>query len=234
MPIFSYRTIPGRVKIGFAGALSLLVEVTLFKNQTVPLDEVYVLLVVKEALVGLSMGFVAGLIIYAVQLAGSYIDLQMGFAIANTISPDTGVSSPLTGQFLNVLTLLFFLGADAHHMLLNGLLYSFRLVPLDSLAVHLSSGSTVQYVSRVFMQMVIISFQLAMPIVGCLFLVDVALGLVARTVPQVNVFVVGLPLKIIVGFAVMLIVFPMFISLFRVIFDSMTDILNGYLQLLGS
>ncbi|WKB34857.1 flagellar biosynthetic protein FliR [Terrilactibacillus sp. S3-3] len=180
------------------------------------------------------MGFVAGLIVYAVQLAGAYIDLQMGFAIANTISPDNGVSSPITGQFLNALTLLFFLGVDAHHMLLNGILYSFRLVPLDSLAVHLSSGSTEQYVIRVFMQMVIISFQLAMPIVSCLFLVDVALGLVARTVPQVNVFVVGLPLKMIVGFAIMLIVFPMFISLFRVIFDSMTDIFSGYLQLLGS
>ncbi|RYM07169.1 flagellar type III secretion system protein FliR [Sporolactobacillus sp. THM7-7] len=234
MPIFSYRTIPGRVKIGLAVALSLLVDLTLFENQTVPLDTTYILLVMKESLVGLSMGFIAGVLAYAVQLAGSFIDLQMGFAIANTISPENGITTPLTGQLLYIMQLLFFLGVNAHHMLLSGLLDSFRLIPLDALTVPFSGGSAAEYAARVTAQMFLIALQLSMPIVGCLFLVDLAIGLVARTVPQVNVFVVGLPLKIIVGFLIMLIAFPMFISLFRVIFESMTEILGHYMQLLGS
>lgn len=234
MPVFSYRTIPARVRIGLAAALSLLIDVTVFKSQTIPLDGTFVLLIIKEALVGLSMGFVAGVITYAVQLAGSFIDLQMGFAIANTISPENGASSPLTGQLIYMLQILFFLGVNAHHMLINGLLYSFKLIPLNELNVQLASGNTAEFMARLTAEMFVIAMQLAMPIIGCLFLVDIAVGLVARTVPQVNVFVVGLPLKIIVGFLIMLVVFPMFIGLFRIIFESMTEIFSNYMHLLGS
>ncbi|TGB00295.1 flagellar type III secretion system protein FliR [Sporolactobacillus shoreae] len=233
MPIFSYRTIPNTAKIGFAVALSLLIDMTVFKSQVVPLNDSFVLLILKEALIGLSMGFVTGILTYAVQFGGSVIDLQIGFAIANTISPENGSATPLTGQLLYMLQILFFLGVDAHHMLLNGLMYSFNLFPVDRLAIHLASGNTAEFVGRLTAQMLVIGMQLAMPVVGCLFLVDVAIGLIARTVPQVNVFVVGLPLKIIVGFLIMLIVFPAFIVLFRVVFDSMTDAFSTYMRLLG-
>ncbi|MCO7125982.1 flagellar type III secretion system protein FliR [Sporolactobacillus shoreicorticis] len=234
MPIFSYRTVPAPVKIGLAAALALLVDVTLLNSQSVPLDGRYVLLLMKEILVGLTMGFVAGIITYAVQLAGAFIDMQIGFAIANVISPESGVPTPLTGQFLYVLQLLFFLGVNAHHMLINGVLYSFQLIRVNELGVAFDSGSTAEFVARVTAQMFLISAQLAIPVVGCLFLVDVAVGLVARTVPQINVFVVGLPLKLLVGFAVMLVVFPSLIGLFQIIFESMTSIFSDFMRLLGS
>lgn len=234
MPIFSYRTIPAPVKIGLAAVLALLVDVTILESQTVPLDGRFVLLLLKEILVGLSMGFVAGIITYGVQLAGAFIDMQIGFAIANVISPESGVPTPLTGQFLYLLQLLFFLGVNAHHMLINGILSSFQMIPVTDLSVAFGSGSTVEFVVRVTAQMFLIAAQLALPIVGCLFLVDVAVGLVARTVPQVNVFVVGLPLKVVAGFAVMLVVFPSLIGLFRIIFESMTSIFSDFMRLLGS
>ncbi|WP_100487696.1 flagellar biosynthetic protein FliR [Sporolactobacillus pectinivorans] len=234
MPIFSYRTIPNTVKIGFALVLSLLIDVTLFKSQVIPLNGLFILLVMKEVLVGLAMGFVAGILTYAVQFGGAIIDLQMGFSIANTISPENGSATPLTGQLLYMLQILFFLGVGAHYMLLNGLMYSFSLFPLNSLNIQLANGNTVEFVTRLVAQMLLIGVQLAMPIVGCLFLVDIAVGLVARTVPQVNVFVVGLPLKIIVGFLMMLVVFPIFIVLFRVVFESTTDAFSTYMRLLGS
>jgi flagellar biosynthetic protein FliR len=236
MPIFSYRTIPAPVKIGLATVLAVLVEVTLFQNQgqAIPLDGRYILLLLKEVLVGLMLGFVAGIITYAVQLAGAFIDMQMGFAIANVISPESGVPTPLTGQFLYVLQLLFFLGVNAHHMLINGVLYSFQVIQIDHVTVAFGSGTTAEFVARTSAQMFLIAAQLAIPIVGCLFLVDVAVGLVARTVPQINVFVVGLPLKILVGFAVMLVVFPSLIGLFQIIFDAMTTIFSNFIRLLGS
>lgn len=234
MPIFSYRTIPANVKIGLAAVLSILIDLTLFESQTVPLNDTFILLIIKEVLVGLMMGFIAGVLTYAVQFAGAVIDLQMGFAIANVISPENGSTSPLTGQLLYVFQILFFLGVDAHHMLLNGMMASFRIVPLNSLTISLGAGNIAEFVTRLTGQMLLIGMQLALPIIGCLFLVDVAIGLIARTVPQVNVFVVGLPLKIIVGFILMLVVFPAFIVLFRTIFDSMTDAFSTFMQLLGS
>ncbi|CAM3071711.1 flagellar biosynthetic protein FliR [Sporolactobacillus spathodeae] len=232
MPIFSYRTIPAQVKIGLSVALALLIDVTIFKSQAIPLNAAFVLLVLKEALIGLSMGFVSAILIYAVQFAGSIIDLQMGFAIANTISPENGMTTPITGQLLYMLELLFFLGVDAHHMLLNGLLYSFTVLPLNDLTVNLADGHAAAFVARLTAQLFVIALQLAIPIIGCLFLVDMAVGIVARTVPQINVFVVGLPLKIIVGFMLMLIVFPAFILIFRFVFDSMTDAFSTYIQIL--
>lgn len=234
MPIFAYRTIPAQVKIGLSVALAILIDLTVFKTQTVPLNASYILLVLKEAVIGFSMGFVASLLIYAVQFAGAIIDLQMGFAIANTISPENGMSTPITGQLLYMLQLLFFLGVNAHHMLLNGLFYSFTVLPLDKLTIHLTDGHPAAFVVNLTVQLFIIALQLAMPIIGCLFLVDIAVGIVARTVPQINVFVVGLPLKIIVGFLLMFLVFPAFILIFRFVFDSMTDALSTYINLLGS
>lgn len=234
MPIFSYRTIPGNIKIGLAAVLSILIDLTLFKSQAVPLNGSFVLLIIKEVLVGLTMGFVAGILTYAVQFAGAVIDLQMGFAIANVISPENGATTPLTGQLLYIFQIMFFLGVDAHHMLLNGVMYSFTVVPLNSLAISFGAGNLAEFLTRLTGQMLLIGMQLAIPIVGCLFLVDIAIGLIARTVPQVNVFAIGLPLKIIVGFLLMIIVFPTFIVLFRFIFDSMTDAFSTYMQLLGS
>lgn len=233
MPLFSYRTIPAGVKIGLAVAIALLLDLPLSGGQQIALDGGFLLLIIKEAVVGLSMGFVAGILAYAVQLAGSFIDLQMGFALVNTISPENGLTVPVTGQLLYVLQLLFFFGIDAHHMLLNGLFYSFRLIPVDALGIQIAAGNTVEFVARLTAQMFVIALQMSMPIIGSLFLVDLAIGIIARTVPQVNVFVVGLPLKILAGFLLLLIVFPAFIGLFQIVFDSMTDILSTYMQLLA-
>ncbi len=233
LPIFSYRTIPAAVKLGLALILSFIVATVLVHKQPIQFNELYVLLISKEVLVGLTIGFVSGLIVYAIQFAGAFIDIQIGFAIANTINPENGATSPITGQFLYTLAILFFLGINAHHMLLNGVLYSFSLVPINQLSIHLMDGTTVHFVVTVFLQMVAISFQMALPIVGSLFLVDVALGLVARTVPQINIFVVGLPLKIVVGFILLIFIFPILFIMFRSISDSMTQIMVEYMKYLG-
>ncbi|MFT8871351.1 MAG: flagellar biosynthetic protein FliR [Sporolactobacillus sp.] len=233
-PIFSYRSIPAQVKIGLAVALSVLIDLTLFKATAVPLNADFILLVLKETLVGLSLGFVAAILMYAVHFAGSVIDLQMGFAIANTISPENNMSTPLSGQLFYMLELLFFFGVNAHYMLLSAAMDSFRIVPLTSMTVDLASGSVAELMTKLSADMLLIAMQMAIPIVGSLFLVDVAVGIVARTVPQINVFVVGMPLKIFIGFVLMLVVFPAYIGLFRFIFDTMTEALSSYLNVIGS
>src|SRR5699024_4959723 len=98
LPLFSYRTIPNQFKIGFAFFLTF----TMFYNidfSGIDIGEIYVFLLVKEALVGLLIGLIAYIIIAAIQIAGGFIDFQMGFAIANVMDPQTGAQSPLTGQY---------------------------------------------------------------------------------------------------------------------------------------
>ncbi len=94
-------------------------------------DDQYVLLIIKEAIIGLLLGLIAYIILAAIQIAGGFIDFQMGFAIANVVDPQTGAQSPLIGQYFYTIAILFILVVDGHHLLLNGLVYSFEVIPLD-------------------------------------------------------------------------------------------------------
>ncbi|WP_096189112.1 flagellar biosynthetic protein FliR [Evansella halocellulosilytica] len=232
LPFFSYQNIPAPLKIGIGVFISWLV----FFTGDWPVFEInyeYFLLIIKEALVGLTVGLVATIILYAIQVAGGFIDIKMGFMIANVIDPQTGAQSPLTGGYLYTFALLFLLATDAHHLLLDGVFFSYQFVPLEQLFLPIGDESVMNHVVTSFNTMFIIAFQMAMPIVGSLFLVDVALGMVSRTVPQVNVFVVGLPLKIIAGFIILFLVMAPFFVLVQYLIETMTLTMRTLMELYG-
>ncbi len=232
LPIFSYRNVPSQHKVGFSFFLTWIMYFTI-DVPVVLLNETFYLLIIKEALVGLMVGFIAYLIISAIQVAGGFIDFQMGFAIANVVDPQTGAQSPLIGQYLYTFTLLFLLAVNGHHLLIDGVFYSYEVIPMEQLYVPFSNPEMMDYVLQTFNKMFVVAFQMAIPIVGCLFLVDVALGIIARTVPQLNVFVVGLPLKILVSFIVIFISFSMFTMLVHKLFEFMLVSMRGLMQLMG-
>ncbi|TRM12413.1 flagellar type III secretion system protein FliR [Lentibacillus cibarius] len=231
LPLFSYRTIPTPFKIGFAFFLALTMYYAV-DAAAVPIDGVYVVLLVKEIIVGLLIGLLAYIILSAVQIAGGFIDFQMGFAIANVIDPQTGAQSPLTGQYLYIFALLFLLSVNGHHLLIDGIYFSYKMIPVSEfIPIHQESMAT--FIITTFNQMFLVAFQMAIPIVGCLFLVDVALGIIARTVPQLNVFVVGLPLKILVSFIIIFIFLGLYITLTEKLFGTMFTAMRDLMQLFG-
>lgn len=231
VPVFSYRNIPNMFKIGIAFFISLIIVSTL-DITSIPIDLMFIVLILKEVLVGLMIGLVATLILTIVQIAGGFIDFQMGFAIANVMDPQTGAQSPIMGQYFYTFALLFLIATDGHHLLINGAISSFEFVALDQL-INISSESYIMAVIVMFNQMFVIAFQMAIPIVGSLFLVDVALGIIARTVPQLNVFVVGIPLKITVSFIALSVFIVFYISLVRRLFGYALDVMDGFLRILG-
>ena len=231
LPLFSYRTIPMPFKIGFSFFLALIMFYTVDASG-VQVNEMYIFLLVKEMLVGLLIGLIAYMILAAVQIAGGFIDFQMGFAIANVIDPQTGAQSPLTGQYFYIIALLFLLSVDGHHLLIDGIFYSYHFIPIDAF-IPFKDGTIADFVIDTFNKIFLIAFQMSIPIVGCLFLVDVALGIIARTVPQLNVFVVGLPLKIFVSFVVILVFLSLYIVLVKVLFETMFNTMRGLMQLFG-
>ncbi len=231
-PIFSYKTVPPTFKIGLGVCLAYLSAATL-NDRSIVFDPHFILLVMKESVVGLSMGLVAGLLFFAVQMAGSFIDLQMGLSMASLLDPQNGTQSPLSGELLNAFMILFLLSVNAHHMLINGVLDSYRLIPLKSLGVSITSGTPAEFVTHTFLLGFTDALQMSLPIVGSLFLVDVAVGVVARTVPQLNVFVVGVPLKIGVGFVLFVLVLPLYISFFQYLFENTTNVLQQFVLILG-
>lgn len=232
MPIFSHRTIPMMHRIGLAVFLSWIMSYTM-DLPVLNIDLTYYFLIMKEALVGLLIGFIGYMIMSAIQIAGGFIDFQMGFSMANVIDPQSGVQSPLMGQYLYTIALLFLLSTDGHHLLLDGIFYSYRFIPIDGAFVPFDNESLLEYVVKAFSQSFVIALQMSLPVVGSIFLVDVALGILARTVPQLNVFVVGIPVKIIAGFLVLIIVIGMMMQVVTRLFEFLLITMRTLMQLIG-
>ncbi len=230
VPLFSYRTIPTPIKIGLGFFLSLVIFSSM-EAPVISIDHYYVLLLLKEITVGLAIGLIAYMILSVVQIAGGFIDFQMGFAMANVMDPQTGAQSPIIGQFFYMVALLFLLSVNGHHLLIDGVYNSYQFIALDGLIT--VDGDFSKFIVETFNSMFIIAFQMALPLVGCLFLVDVALGIIARTVPQLNVFVVGLPLKITVSFIALSVFIVLYMSLAKFIFETMFVTMRDLMGILG-
>ena len=179
MPLFSYRTIPVQVKVILAIAISWMIYYTVPTSE-LAIDGTYILLVLKEACIGLMLGLMSYIVMSAVQIAGGFIDFQMGFAMANIIDPQTGAQSPLMGQFLNFLALLVLLAINGHHLLLDGIFYSYQFLPMDQFIPNFGKEATVMFIIKLFVSVFAIAFQMSAPIVATLFLVTLALGITGK------------------------------------------------------
>src|SRR5699024_8426969 len=131
LPLFSYRTIPFPYRLGLAFFLSLLVT-TSFGEINIDIGANLVILLIKEVVIGLLIGLIGYMVMAVVQIAGGFIDFQMGFAIANVIDPQTGAQSPLIGQYFYMIAILFLLSVDGHHILINGMMHSYHTIPIES------------------------------------------------------------------------------------------------------
>ena len=198
IPIFDSQGIPFLFKIALAFATSI-VLFPLLKLDSVPLvSDLFTLgiSVVGEIFFGLTIGFSVKLIFAGIQLAGQLAGYQMGLAIANVMDPATSEQVPLLAQFNNLIGLLVFLSINAHYWFIKALAESFRLIP--PLNVNFSS-SLLEHLLQLSGNMFVIALQVGAPVIAAMLLTSVAFGLVARTVPQMNVFIVAMPLKVGVG-----------------------------------
>lgn len=233
-PIFSSRGVPNIFKIGLSGIIAVLILLIQGTGQIIPNDLSYVLIVIREVLIGLLMGFTATLIFYVIQIAGSFIDIQIGFGIANVVDPMTGASAPILGNFKYIIAMLLFLTINGHHYLIDGIVRSYNWVPLSNdLFQEIYNGNVSEFLITTFTQSFALAFQMAAPLVVALFVTDVALGFLARTAPQFNVFVIGIPLKIIVGLVVLLLLISSFVYAFQHLFEYMFKSLQNLLGVIG-
>ena len=228
-PVFSSRGVPNMFKLGLGFFISLFVFMTYGFNQDIVMNAEYVLAVIREILIGILLGFIVYMFFTVVQTAGAFMDMQIGFAMANVVDPHTGVSAPLLGNFKYMLMLVVFLMMNGHHYLLTGLMDSYQWMPLSNeLFSRMMSGSISDFLVRVFGNTFLLAFQVAAPLVVALFLTDVALGFLTKTAPQFNVFVIGIPIKIIVGLFLLALLVPglavIFGKLFSIMFESLEQL----------
>jgi flagellar biosynthetic protein FliR len=220
LPVFESRSIPHLFKLALAFAVSLILF-PMLNLDPVPLrDSIFTLGIgaAGEILLGLVIGFSVKLIFAGIQLAGQMAGYQMGFAIANVMDPDQSQQVLLLAQFNNLVALLIFLSINAHYWFIRALTHSFRMIP--PLNVHFD-GSLMEYLIDMSGKMFVISIQVGAPIIAALLVTSVAFGLMARTVPQMNVFIVAMPMKIGVGFLFLGLSLPYFSAFLKKIFNGL-------------
>jgi flagellar biosynthetic protein FliR len=211
-PVFSSRTIPVRVKAGLVIIVSwITLPLVAEQGGTVPDSAIALaLLAGKEALLGLAFGLVAQFLFAAVQTAGAFIDVTAGFAISQTLDPASNANISVLGRWYNLIAIASFLAIGGHQLLVAGVVRSFTLAPPLS---DPDMGAVVTGVLAQADDILLVVVQIGAPIIGALLVTDVTLGVISRSVPQMNVFIVGLPLKIVVALAGSAILLPAFIAL---------------------
>jgi len=181
-------------------------------------------MIIKEFIVGLTIGYVAYLVFSAIYLAGQFIDMQIGFSMVNVMDPVNNIQVPVTANFYFILSMIIFLVVNGHHLLIKALFDSYTYVPVGKAVF---TGEILDNMIKIFGSIFVIGFKIAAPITAAILITDVALGIISRTVPQLNVFVVGMPLKIGLGIAVIVLTIPAFMMMMDSIFDTMnTEIFN--------
>jgi flagellar biosynthetic protein FliR len=234
-PVFSTRGIPSQWKIGISAMIAFLAFAAVGLKQPTAMDGLFILAIIREVLIGVLLGFTAYLFFTAVQIAGSFIDIQMGLGIANVIDPMTGAQSPLIGNFKFILAMLLFLTFNGHHYMIDGFMKSYEWIPLNNeLFASIQRGVVHEFLLRSFANVFSLALQMSAPLVVALFLTDVGLGILSKTAPQFNIFVVGVPIKIIVGFLLLILVLPGFVFLFQDLFGSLFQSLDQLVKLIGT
>lgn len=185
--------------------------------------------VLAELFIGWLIGFVAYVCFSAIHMAGKVMDMQVGFAVVNVMDPTSGQQIPLIGSLLYNFGIIVFLVTNGHHVIITALAESFRMVPLAAMQPNLSlTMLLVDFTNGIF----VTGMKIAMPVTFAILLVNVALGILARTMPQMNIFVVGIPLQLMVGVGVLSMLLPFYVMFLDVLFNEMYGKISIALQAL--
>lgn len=231
-PLFSSKQLPAQHKLAIAAGLAYFASYAV--KTSVQVDDIdFFFRMGTEVVIGLALGLLASFLLYAPQIAGSIIDLQMGLAMASAYDPMFGGQSPIVGRFYYMLTLLVLLASDMHLILLDGVYTSFQIFPPGS-AIGVSGEAGMSLVVQVIgLAAMLTALQMAMPLVVSLFLVDLALGFLAKTAPQFNIFAIGFSVKLLMGYAILFVLAGATITGISRFVPLLQEVLSDAIQLLG-
>lgn len=218
-PFYQSKMIPFQIKALLAGALA--VATAPYIQSSMDLNAVSfwmaVSILIQEVLVGLIIGLMVNLTIYSLQIAGYFFDIPLGFGMVNLIDPQSGGATPLFSQFNYVFAGLIFMAINGHHTLIMSFIKSYQVVGPGMFVLKTES---VGVFLRAFAMMFFLGFKIGIPVLGTIFLVDVAMGMISKLIPQINVFVVGFSLKISIGIFILAVFMPTYVYMVEQAFST--------------
>jgi len=217
-PLLGHNAIPQKVKIGVGVLLTILIGPLLPAPPAIPVFSMAGFgLIIEQLLIGIAIGFCMRMIFSVVQAAGEYIGMQMGLGFATSYSADIGASSVIISRFLYQITLLMFLAFNGHLLVLDVVLDTFRLLPIGGVQANPGAWKLIAlYAGTIFSTGLLLS----LPLIGALLLMNLAMGILNRSAPQLTVFSIGFPLTLTVGLVLLMVMMTSFGPFLERLFQS--------------
>ena len=228
-PFFGAKEVPGRVKVGLSVFVTLLifnfvpVESSSYDNEIG-----YAILVLKEGITGLLIGFAANICNSIILYAGTIIDMDIGLSMAMIFDPSTGSQVSVTGNLYSKFILLMLIVTNMYQFILRALIDTFSLFPLGGQVFQMDEllVSMVKFCGDLFA----IAFRIVLPVFACIMILNVILGIMAKVAPQMNMFAVGIQLKLLVGLAVLLLTVFLLPDIANFIFNEMRVLMVSFIE----
>ena len=223
-PVIGNPSVPARVKVGLAIFVTLLVAPLLpAPPSTDPASASGLLILAQQILIGLAMGFTLRIVIHSAEMAGELIGLQMGLGFATLYDASVPGMIPVIGQYLGIVISLALLAVDGHLLMLSALVESFHVLPIAPLSAPSGLRAVAEWGGKIFSY----SLALSLPLLAALLITNLALGVLTRAAPQLNIFAVGFPLTILMGILMLTLSFRYFAPAFeRMLMAGFTAILQ--------
>ncbi len=217
-PVFGVENIPQHVKALFALILTMVIfpTIPMTQMQASAVQSSMILLVMREAFIGVSMGFLARFFFFAFRIAGEMISQAMGLSSASMFNPALGGQTTTVEQFYVTLASMFYLAVNGHHYLIKGLVESYHFLPPAVLELNTSQFTGLGHMLQEIAEL---GLRFSAPVVISILVINLVLGVIGKTVPQLNVLVTSFPINILIGFILMIVTLPM-------LMDQMGDFLN--------
>mgnify|MGYP002725700763 CR=1 FL=1 len=230
-PVFSSRQTPTRLRIGISLLLSFMLMPLI---PPPPVVEVFspaaLLIALQQVLIGLVMGLVGRFMFAAIEFAGTVVGFQMGLSMANMFDPMSEQQISMLARFETAIAMLVFLMMDLHLIIVQAMVRSYSLLPPGGANMNNDLAREILNLSAGVFS---IGFQIGAPLIIALFLSNMIIGLLARSVPQIQIFVVGFPLTLLLGFVFLMFGIPFLVKAFRRMFGMLDNQILDILRLMG-
>ena len=227
-PVFSGSMVPPRIRVLVSVTLTLIIAPLIpTPPQISPLSMAGAFVTIQQLIIGVAMGFALQLVFDALIIAGQAAAMSMGLGFATAIDPQRGVNVPVVSQFLMVMATLVFLAIDGHLMIIETLYSSFEILPISTTGIQPRGlDQLVSWGSQMFAGAV----KIALPAMTALLIVNLGFGVISRAAPTLNLFAVGFPITMILGFIILMYTLPNILTVFVTMLESAFENAAGILM----
>jgi len=231
LPIFFPSGCPVMLKVGFCVVFTFLIlpGVNYANVNLITSNMTLIVFSISEVVTGLMLGYITKFCFFSAQMAGQLMDFQIGFSMMSMFDPISNDEVTLLGTLLYRISLVMFFVVDGHHMLIRAIIDSFNSVEIGKFIL---SQQTSIMMLKIFIEFFTLGLKIAIPIILIVVITDLCIGLVSRTVPQLNVMILGMPIKILIGLSCFSLVLPAIIMLIVNSFYTIPDIIKAFYKVI--